>query len=274
MVPDGFSTKTIKPSLTVGQRLKAARKKREFTLARAEQLTKVKIKYLKALEEDRHDLLPTEVYSLGFLRCYGEALGLQTKKLLEQYRGERGAFKSARTTEKQILAPARRISGPRFLVTPRTLLALGSTVLVLGLVAYIAFGVRSFLAPPKLVIDKPAPESRVTSEMVLVSGETEPASTVTINAEVITVDSTGRFEQNIAVIPGLNTLEFVSRNRVGKESREVRKVLADYQIVQEPIPAPTVTPSPAISGSASPSTTSSPSATTSSSPSVSPTQSP
>lgn len=246
MIP-GFKSKAIKPTKTVGQRLKEARRRRGLSLEQAETSTKVKLKYLRALEENRHDLLPTEVYSLGFLRCYGEVLGLPTKKLLAQYQLERREIIRARGQSVYALAPSRKINSPRLLITPKTLFTLASVTLILALVIYIASGIRSFLAPPTLTIDEPKPDSRVTNNTLLVAGSTDPTASVTINGELIRVDSLGKFRQEIAVVPGLNALEFVAVNRVGKESKQIRKVLADYSVAPTAGPTslePTPSPSP------------------------------
>lgn len=250
----GFRATEVKPIKTVGQRLRAARKRKQLSLEDAERLTKVKLKYLKALEEDRHDLLPTEVYSLGFARCYGEVLGLNTKKLLEQYQSERRSFKSAKGQTRQALAPNRRLTTSRFMVTPRTLVITLSAVLVMGLVLYIVSGIRSFLAPPKLVIESPKADTRVTANTVSVNGETDPVASLTINGEIVPIEPDGKFTRNISVIPGLNTLEFVAINRVGKEAKQTRKILAEYQVSPSPLPSPSIEPTETPAASPSPST--------------------
>lgn len=255
MVPV-FKAKTIKPTKTVGQRLRLARQRKSLSLEQVEQLTKVKLKYLEALEEDRYDLLPTEVYSLGFLRCYADALGLKTAILLDQYRLERQAVDSAKTSPAVSLAPARRLSGHGLLITPKTLLTFGSAVLVIGLITYIAGGVIAFLAPPSLKIFQPESESRVASNTMIVAGQTDPAVSLSINGELVTVDPTGYFKREIALTPGLNTLELVAINRIGKETRAVRHVLAEYQPTVTPVSVePSPDPSPVSSPSATPTPT-------------------
>lgn len=246
MVP-GFKAKEIKPTKTVGQRLKLVRQKKGLTLLMAERLTKVKLKYLEALEEDRHDLLPTEVYTLGFLRCYGEVLGFNTKKLLDQYRYERRAVVTAKGNKESLLAPIKQLTLPRFLLTPKALFTSLSAIIVIVLVAYIAIGVRGFLAPPSLAIEEPKPDSRIEAAVLTVAGQTDPTVSLTLNGEVVTIGPDGRFKRDIALIPGLNALEFVAINRLGKEKKETRKVLAHYEVQPSPDPAasPLVSPSPA-----------------------------
>lgn len=270
MVP-GFKTTEIKPAKTVGQRLKNARLKHKLTLEQAEQITKVKLKYLKALEHDRHDQLPTEVYSLGFLRCYSEAMGLNTKKMLEQYQAERKSFKSAKGSASQLsVAPAKRLAQPSILITPKTVFTMGSVVVVIGLLIYIALGVRGFLAPPMLSIDEPKADTKIDGSKVTVAGLADPTASLTINGELVALAVDGQFRQDIAIIPGLNTLEFVSVNRVGKTTKEIRKVLADYQ----PSPSPSPLESPTISVNVTASPTAQATVGTTPTPSPSPTVTP
>ena len=48
--------------------------------------TKIRAKYLRALENEEWDLLPGEVYVKSFLRTYGEYLGLDTRELVDDFR--------------------------------------------------------------------------------------------------------------------------------------------------------------------------------------------
>jgi hypothetical protein len=48
--------------------------------------TKIRAKYLRAMENDEWDLLPGEVYARSFLRTYGQFLGLDTRPLIDEFR--------------------------------------------------------------------------------------------------------------------------------------------------------------------------------------------
>ena len=48
--------------------------------------TKIRAKYLRAIENEEWDLLPGEVYVKSFLRTYGEYLGLDTRQLIDDFR--------------------------------------------------------------------------------------------------------------------------------------------------------------------------------------------
>ncbi len=71
--------------LGIGERLRNAREARGYSLDAMERLTKVRTTYLRALEDERFDLLPERIYVRGFLRTYAVALGFNPQELLEIY---------------------------------------------------------------------------------------------------------------------------------------------------------------------------------------------
>jgi cytoskeletal protein RodZ len=60
----------------IGNSLREARLRQGYELPRVEADTKIRAKYLKALEEEHFEVLPGETYVKGFLRTYAEYLGL------------------------------------------------------------------------------------------------------------------------------------------------------------------------------------------------------
>jgi cytoskeleton protein RodZ len=69
----------------IGNSLREARLRQGFELPRAEADTKIRAKYLRALEEERFDVLPGETYVKGFLRTYSEYLGLDGQLYVDEY---------------------------------------------------------------------------------------------------------------------------------------------------------------------------------------------
>jgi cytoskeleton protein RodZ len=70
---------------TIGETLRKARSERGVELSEVEQATKIRAKFLEAMEEDRWDALPAPVYARGFLDIYARYLGLDRKALLDEY---------------------------------------------------------------------------------------------------------------------------------------------------------------------------------------------
>ncbi len=69
----------------IGNSLHEARVRQGVDLQTAELVTKVRAKYLKALEEEHFDLLPAETYVKGFLRTYADFLGLDGQLYVDEY---------------------------------------------------------------------------------------------------------------------------------------------------------------------------------------------
>src|SRR6202000_1075160 len=62
------------------------RSRRLIAMPEVEAATKIRAKYLRALENEEWGLLPGPTFVKSFLRTYAQALGLDGKALVEQYR--------------------------------------------------------------------------------------------------------------------------------------------------------------------------------------------
>ena len=69
----------------IGNSLREARVRRGVDFAQAELATKIRGKYLRALEEEHFEVLPAETYVKGFLRTYAEYLGLDGQLYVDEY---------------------------------------------------------------------------------------------------------------------------------------------------------------------------------------------
>jgi cytoskeletal protein RodZ len=73
-------------TITIGQKLKAAREEQRLTLEKVFEATRIRIQYLQALEEDDLSVMPSPVQARGYLRNYAEFLGFDVTKLLDEQR--------------------------------------------------------------------------------------------------------------------------------------------------------------------------------------------
>ncbi len=81
-------------SETLGQILRAARESKGLTLDEVEKITRIRTRYLAALEAEAYDDIPSPVQVRGFLRNYAQHVGLNAEQMLalyEQIRGKRVA---------------------------------------------------------------------------------------------------------------------------------------------------------------------------------------
>jgi cytoskeleton protein RodZ len=71
---------------TIGDSLREARMREHLDIADVEARTKIRAKYLRALENEEFGMLPGPTFVKTFLRTYAEALGLDPQALVEEYR--------------------------------------------------------------------------------------------------------------------------------------------------------------------------------------------
>src|SRR4029453_5252076 len=71
--------------LEIGHSLRTARGRRGLGRAQVDADTHIRMRYLKALEDERFDLIPGAAYVRGFLRTYSNYLGLEADLFIEEY---------------------------------------------------------------------------------------------------------------------------------------------------------------------------------------------
>ncbi len=71
--------------MEIGARLKEIRESKGLSLRELHEITKIQPKYLSALEEEKFEIFPGDVYIKGALRNYAAVLGLNTAEILEAY---------------------------------------------------------------------------------------------------------------------------------------------------------------------------------------------
>ncbi len=70
---------------SIGQELKRERELRGISLKEIAESTKINLRFLRALEEDRFDLLPEQFFTRGIIRTYAKYLGLDEQSALNTY---------------------------------------------------------------------------------------------------------------------------------------------------------------------------------------------
>jgi transcriptional regulator with XRE-family HTH domain len=93
----------------IGERLREARLRQGLDITEVEVATKIRAKYLRALENDEFGMLPGSTYVRSFLRTYAEYLGLDAQLLVEEFRAQHEPRGEA---EMHSLAPPARPARP------------------------------------------------------------------------------------------------------------------------------------------------------------------
>jgi cytoskeleton protein RodZ len=74
----------------IGNSLREARVRQQLELSEVELATKIRARYLRALEEENFEILPAQTYVKGFLRTYADYLGLDGQLYVDEFNSRYG----------------------------------------------------------------------------------------------------------------------------------------------------------------------------------------
>ena len=125
----------------IGSTLREARMRARIDITEVEARTKIRAKYLRALENEEWDLLPGPVYVKSFVKTYGDFLGLDSRLLVDEFRrryerpadhdGRTLAATTARERERRRQRQPSRVSS--WLFSPRSVIGVALVVIVVAL---------------------------------------------------------------------------------------------------------------------------------------------
>jgi len=142
-------------SASFGTWLRRQREAREISLREIAEASKISLRYLEALEDDRFEILPAPVFARGFLREYSKVVGLNPDEVVNTYLA---ALKGDAEDEGETNPEPARKQGAQRDWGYGILLSL-AVALLLGLVALLAFWAerrRAATPPPQTSIAPPA----------------------------------------------------------------------------------------------------------------------
>ncbi len=226
----------------VGERLRDARETKGIDLFRAERDTKIRSKYLAALEDGDFTDLPGDVYTRGFIRNYATYLGLDADEIEEEWRGEAGA--------PDLTRPA--IVGPQPLTIRRGIVFQRShgviavvLIIILVVASYFGFQLTRYLSYPTLAVDSNA-QTPITvpvgSTSYVLKGSATPGTTVLISwngqdPNIVITDDTGHWTYQAALQAGSNEFDITAKNLDTSHASPTRKLI---------VLVPVATPTPAL----------------------------
>ena len=209
----GRRAPATEPAPGLPERLLAARERKGVDLYRAERDTKIRARYLAALERGDYRELPGAVYTKGFLRNYALYLGLDPDEVLLQWRRERGDPREPQA----VIAVPRPIAAPRRGLTfsPSLIVFAILTLVVFAFVGYLAIQLLRFAKPPSIVVTDPTVAVLDVDESAtdyLLRGTTSPKATVSIatpgrDPYSTSADADGDWSQRVELRRGRNQFE-------------------------------------------------------------------
>jgi cytoskeletal protein RodZ len=145
--------------MEIGETLRETRMRRRIDMTEVEAATKIRAKYLRALENEEWDLLPGPTFVKTFLRTYAEYLDLDPRLLVEEYRQR---FERPSTQDLTPFGPGmggrggRKRQRQRRPIGPFIVLGLG-VVILLGILYLLGIGGADDEEPPPVASSTATP---------------------------------------------------------------------------------------------------------------------
>jgi len=116
----------------IGSALREARERRGLSYSQVEEGTKIRARYIRALEDEDFGVLPGATYSKGFLRAYADYLGLDGHLFIDEFNSR---YHDPRNDDdRPIYPPSRRMPSRHRRETSIVLIALAAIVAIASLV--------------------------------------------------------------------------------------------------------------------------------------------
>jgi len=168
----------------IGATLREARMRARIDVSELEAETKIRAKYLRALENEEWDLLPGPTYVKSFLRTYAEALDLDAKLLVDEYKLRHERLNEVELQPINAAAPGRnrRRTGP---AVPRPVVV--ALIFALLIVALYALGQKGDNKPSAATTPAQTTPSRGRANTPPAAGGS-PAQAPRVRLQIVATD--------------------------------------------------------------------------------------
>lgn len=201
-----------------------------FNSKKLAELTGIPERYVEALRHGHLSVLPALPYVKGYLRKVARVLDLDQEELWQLYLKETTPKSSGATD----YLPTNRFRveavNKKFIIV---------IAVIAALVVYLFWNIGIILQGPKIAITFPLNETVLTEkERVVLEGEADPESKLTINGQEVYVDKSGRFTKEYQLQPGLNAIEFSAKKFLGRETKITRQIIYQPGVISPSLFSP------------------------------------
>ncbi|MGI5826038.1 MAG: helix-turn-helix domain-containing protein [Patescibacteria group bacterium] len=198
---------------TVGEILLKKREELGLLLEDIEKDTKIRKKYLEAIERNDFAKIGESTIVKGFIRNYAQALGFPAENVLAVFRRDFRENERGQIIPRGMVEP---LSEKSLYWTPKTTIIASLIIVIFGFTFFFVKQYLGFSSAPPLEVFSPT-DRQIIKEKVLVSGKTDKDASVKIDGILISITEDGRFEEEIVLPRGDNVLTIESINRTGKK---------------------------------------------------------
>lgn len=209
---------------TIGQLLKDARLKKNYSKHHLEGKTKIKREFIDAIEEQKWNLLPEYPVVYGFVKSIASALDINPEQAIAFLRRDY----PPEDTEVAKVNPKPDVS-TKFVWTPKLTFLTGSAMVLLIVFSYLVLQYIKFTKPPLLDVLRPTEYQVITQNTLQVEGKTNESSTVKINNQPVLIEDDGSFVAQIEVNENTGVIEISATSRSGKSTIIRRNIKVELE---------------------------------------------
>jgi len=250
----GDTDESLTPRPSLPDRLAAARERKGVDLTRAERDTKIRARYLSALERGDYRDLPGAVYTKGFLRNYAIYLGLDPEDVLRQWRRERGD----QAAPEPVIVPPRPMAEPARPLTfsPSIIVAALMTFGVVAFGIYLSIQLLRYAKPPEVSVTSPSPATITVADNLTtfrITGTATPGALISVSAPGrdqpyrVNASPDGSWSIDVDLRRGQNRFDVTATSPdTGKQAEQPRQIVITVPFAA--VQAPTLTVSQPVDG--------------------------
>ena len=234
---------------SLGDTLRLQREKKGITLDQAAADTRIREKFLKALEDGDYQSLPGAVYTKVFLRNYAQYLDLDGDESVAVFHSERGIVAPDAPRTFRPMQPIMRRS---LIFTPVVLVPVFVIAGIALFVGYLYYQFTSFAVAPALDVFDPSTDAIAQQSQFVLKGHTVPTGKITIQVfpgpetvADVRPATDGTFSATIDLTIGSNHAIVEVLDQSGEVSRVSRNIILQPQVAQSVAPVKLAVESPA-----------------------------
>ena len=213
--------KPVSKTQTVGDLLKNQREKQRLSIKEIATQTRIRPKYLEAIELNDFAALPAATFVKAYIKSYARVLKLETQPLLAVLRRDYKESAKGTLVPREFLKASYK---KKFSWTPMRFLVISLVSLFVIFFSYVAWQWYQLNRPPSLEILSPN-EGQPVAAKVLVEGQTVSDAIILVNSQAVALRDGGFFSTELYFSQeGPTTITVKATDRRGKTSVVQRSV--------------------------------------------------
>lgn len=205
---------------TAGQLLQETRLSKKLELEDIARITKIRPQFLELVEADNYRKLSSGTVARGFIRNYGEFLGLKPDYILAIFRRDFVENDKGEIVPRGMVNPINKVS----IWTPKSTVIAAVVAIFVVLGIYLFYQYNILVGPPHLTVSEPEASVTTQDNTILVSGQTDPEATISVGGQPVALDKGGIFSVRLPLTPGQNKITITATGKSGKSTSVDRVV--------------------------------------------------